>query len=240
MTAAMPTRLICQPWITVADLPESKPALDDDTWEDLCWQASEMLYVWSGRQYSGGCASTVVLDTPPGATGGACRYRWVDPWLPRGDRGVREPVVAKLLDAPVTSIDTVQIGDIELIHGDDYDADLPVGMVWRTSRRTWPTDGTARITYRHGLVPPIGGQRAATLLALELGKSWTGAKCNLPKRIETISREGLTVNLAVALQGWRTGIWDIDAWLLSVNPHMLSRRARAWSPDVVHTRRSTA
>lgn len=237
-----PTRLLCSPWITLADLPADKPALDDATWEDLCWQASEMLYVWSGKQFSGGCASTVILDKPPETHSRhiPLLWRWESPWLPRGFRGVQEPVVARLLDSPVTSIDQVLIGSTELVEDVDYHAELPVGKVWRADYRCWPTDGTASITYRHGLQPPIGGQRAAALLAVELGKSWSGAKCNLPKRIESITREGLTVNLATALQGWRTGIWDIDAWLLSVNPHMLSRRASAWSPDSVHVRRSPA
>jgi hypothetical protein len=223
--------------VTIADLPDNKPDLSDEVFEDLCWQASELLYSWSGRQFNGGCHSTVVLDTPPGASGSAYCWRdWEDPWVPRGARSVGSRVVASLPDAPVTSIEMVMVDGVELTTA-EYIAELPAGLIHRVGGAEWPT-GT-RVTYSHGLMPPIGGQRAAVLLALELGRSWTGAKCNLPKRIESISREGITINLAVAMQGWRTGIWDIDAWLHSVNPSMMTRRASAWSPDALHTRRTT-
>lgn len=237
MTA--PTRLIAAPWVTIADLPESRPAIDDDTWTDLCWQASELLYLWSGKQFPGEATSTVVLETSPGASGHSFCWRdWDEPWVPRGVRGIRDAVVARLPDAPVKSISQLTIDDTALTVDVDYFAELPAGLIWRTNHLAWPTDGTTRVTYTHGMAPPIGGKRAATLLALELGRSWTGAKCNLPRRIESVTREGISINLAVALQGWRTGIWDIDAWLHSVNPNMMSRRARAWSPDVTHARRT--
>lgn len=234
-----PSRLICRPWITLADLPDAKPALDDDVWEDLTWQASELLYTWSGRQYSGGCTSTVVLDTPAGAAGSATPcWHWQDSWTPsRSDRGVRAQVVALLPDSPVTSIETVSIGDVELVAEDDYVAELPAGLVTRTGGLEWPADGTARITYTHGIMPPIGGQRSAALLAVELGKSWSGGKCRLPERVTNVSRQGLSYDLAGADSGWGTGIWSIDSWLLSVNPHKQSRRASAWSPDAAHARR---
>lgn len=242
-----PTRAVCTPWATSADLPESKPVLDDDTWSDLLWQSSELLYLWSGRQYSGGCTTTVVFDIPPGAQDRATPYwfrwgdpwvdPWMDPWIPRGLRRVRDQKVALLPDPPVTSIVDVTIDGVALVAETDYIAELPAGLVRRVGDTHWPTDGTARITYTHGIAPPLGGQRAAVLLAIELGKSWTGQKCALPKRVETITREGLSIGMATTMNGWRTGIWDIDAWIASVNPHMMSRRASAWSPDAIHARR---
>ncbi len=238
MTA--PTRLICAPWVTLADLPASKPTLDDDTWEDLTWAASELLYTWSGRQYSGGCTSTVVLDTPPGAAGAQpCWHHWEDPWVPRGRRGVRATVVALLPDSPVTSVDMVTIGTTDLVAGVDYTVELPVGMVTRTGGREWPTDGSARITYRHGIMPPIGGQRAAAMFTVELGKAWSGGKCELPKRVQSVVRQGLSYDMSSTQSGWGTGLWEIDSWLLSVNPNRLMRRSSAWSPDKLHARRTT-
>lgn len=237
------TQLVCAPWVTIADLPASRPTLDDDTWGDLLMQASEMLYVWSGRQFSGDCASTVVLEHPPGAeqhTMPFWRY-WDGPWLPPWPawdyRGVRDEVVARLPDPPVTAISSLTIDDVEQVPDVDYIAELPAGLIWRTQFLRWPLDGTVKVSYTHGALPPIGGKRATVLLAVELGKSWAGQKCNLPRRIETIAREGINISLATSLGGWRTGIWDIDAWLDSVNPSRLSKRASAWSPDSPHARR---
>lgn len=233
-----PTRAVCTPWATSADLPDSKPTLDDDTWDDLLVQASELLYLWSGRQYPGGCTSTVVLDTPPGARGSAtpCWRNWEDPWIPRGDRGGRDRVVALLPDPPVTAVTEVTIDDVALIADTDYVAELPVGLVRRAGDAAWPIG--ARITYTHGLVPPIGGQRAAVQLALELGKFWATGKCKLPERVTSVTRQGLSYEMGPADAGWGTGIWSIDSWLSSVNPNRMTRRASAWSPDAIHARRA--
>lgn len=245
MTAPTPTRLVCAAWCGLADLPSSKPVLDDDTWDDLCWQASEMLYLWSGKQYSGGCSSTVIFETPPGSDGtdpDSLLWRYLldswaawgywSPWGVQGSRGVREKVVALLPDAPITAITSVLDENAVAV---DYVAELPAGVIYRQDGCPWEPGTT--ISYTHGIAPPVGGKRAAILLATELGKSWTGAKCNLPKRIETVTRQGLTVN--VASVEWGTGIWDIDAWLRSVNPRQLMRRASAWSPDAARLRRTT-
>lgn len=234
-----PTRLICQPWASLVDLESwpNKPELDDDTWDDLLWMASEMLYLWSAKQYSGGCHSTVSLEFRQSSTS------WCSPWdvsdraIGQARDGVRQQVVARLPDAPVTGIESV-VGpdDTVYIRGVDFTADYSSGLIRRTSGY-W-RHGTT-VTYTHGLIPPIGGVRACIALTAELGKLWTGGKCNLPKRVESISREGITIGLVSSLQGWRTGLWDIDAWLASSNPRMMAKRASAWSPDVPYGRRIT-
>lgn len=243
MTA--PTRLISAPWATVADLPDTRPTLSDDTWDDLLWSASELLYLWSGKQFNGSAASMVTLTAPPDSSSdyelmwrGWGMSPWGDPWVsPWGSRRGREQVVAKLPDAPVTGVSSVVLDSAELTPGVDYTLDLPAGLITLRDELCW--DKGAQVTYTHGIAPPIGGKRAAVLLAIELGKSWTGQKCALPKRVETITREGLTIGMATTLNGWRTGLWDIDAWISSVNPHMMARRASAWSPDKLRARRTT-
>lgn len=239
MTTPAPTRLITAPWCGLADLPDTKPTLDDDVWDDLCWQSSELLYLWSGKQFPGAGASTVVYDVPPRTHENLVDPFWFyevsagvyDPWR---FRCVGEKVVALLPDAPVTEVTSVvdKVGNPI-----DFVAELPAGTIYRADGRGWRR-GT-KITYSHGIAPPVGGMRAAILLAVELGKSWSGQKCNLPKRIETVTREGLSLSFVNSLGGWRTGIWDIDAWISSVNPHQMSRRASAWSPDAPRLRRTT-
>ncbi len=235
-----PTRLICQPWASLGDLSAwpKRPALDDDTWEDLLWMSSEMLYLWAGKLYSGGCESRVIFEFSSDCV------NWLDATVPgvlpvlQVQRGVRHQVVARLPDAPVTGISSVTAPDgEEYVRGVDYSADYASGLIKRLDGKRW-VNGTT-VTYNHGLLPPIGGMRACVALTIELGKMWAGDKCNLPKRVESISREGITIGLVSSLQGWRTGLWDIDAWLASVNPYMMPKRATAWSPDVPYGRRTT-
>lgn len=241
---ATPTRLLCAPWIVPDDLPATRPALDDAQWTELCWQATEQLYLLSGRQYAGECTSTVLLDAPP-RDGGDCWPVWrpVAGWpiTTTPVRPVREGyVVVSLPDPPVTSVDEVVIGSDPVA----YQVQLPAGLVWLDDGRPWPTDGTAALTYRHGIAPPTGGVQSAITLAMELGKARTDpGNCKLPKRITNLQREGVTVSLLDAgehLDEWRTGLLDVDGWLRSVNPHKISRRASAWSPDRPRTRKVTS
>lgn len=244
MTA--PTRLLCAPWCTEADLPATRATLPDGTsWDEVCWQSSELLYQFSGRQFAGECTSSVVLELPRrgGGGGDVPVWRpdggWPTGWLPV--RPVREAyVVVALPDPPVTGVDTVTVS------GDPFTAWtawFPSGHLERTDGRSWPLDGSVRVTYRHGVPAPSGGVASAVTLALELGKAQAGdASCKLPRRITQVQREGVTVALMDVgehLDKQRTGLLDVDTWLTSVNPHRLSRRARAWSPDMPRTRKVT-
>ena len=239
MTA--PTRLICAPWITPDDLPAQRPAVDDSVWAELCWQASEQLYQLSWRQYAGECTSTVILDAPPRDRGcGWPVWRPVAGWpvTAQPARPVREGyVVVSLPDPPITNVDEVMIGSDPVT----YHAELPGGLVWLDDSRPWPLDGTAAITYRHGIGPPTGGVQSAVSLTLELGKARVDpGNCKLPKRITNLQREGVTVAMLDAgehLDKHRTGLLDVDAWLDSVNPNRLVRRTSAWSPDRPRTRK---
>ncbi|MDN5919193.1 MAG: hypothetical protein L0I76_29555 [Pseudonocardia sp.] len=242
MTA--PTRLICAPWVIPDELPEARPALTDEAWLELCWQASETLYSFSGRQFAGVCESTVVLDGPrrPGGRG------W-PVWRPDGGwpvgaapvRPVREGyVVVSLPDPPVTGIVSVTVDGTVFA---SWTVWLPAGQLERSDGRAWPLDGSTRVTYSHGIPPPTGGVRSATVLALELGKAAAGdGNCKLPKRITNMQREGVTVSLMDAGESadkQRTGLLDVDTWLATVNPHRLARRASVWSPDRPRTRKVT-
>lgn len=246
---AAPTRLIHAPWVSLVDLPDDRPNLGTDsdaTWAELCWRASELLYELSGRQWAGEAAATVVLDAPARSGGGDCWPVWrpVVGW-PAGTllptRPVREGnVVVALPDPPITAVDTVVAG------GDPFTAWtawLPVGHLERTDGRPWPLDGTVAVTFRHGLAPPSGGVAAALDLTLELGKAQPGAageKCRLPGRTTSVQREGVTIAVVTddeLYRQQRTGLPEVDRWLMSVNPHRMTRRLSAWSPDMPRTRR---
>lgn len=103
--------------------------------------------------------------------------------------------------------------------------------IMRTNGESWPTcqdlgaasdavsgvAGTWQITVLSGFPVPAGGAIAAGILACEFAKACTGiGECRLPKRIQTISRNGVTVGFQDMFEGLgdlRTGIWEIDAFI---------------------------
>ena len=229
------TRLICTPWAGVNDLPENRPDVPEADYEDLLWQASETLYAFSGRQFGGPCESAAVVPARHGrldpdvfaasqVAGSSARV-----WAARRDDAVLLP------GAPVTAVTSVVDAAGEPLEG--WDPVLPVGRVHFTG--DWPAG--AVITYTHGLAPPIGGKRSAVLLAVEIAKAWVGDRnCKLPRRIESVAREGVTVSLLNTFQSLdqqKTGLWEVDAWLASCNPHRLIGRPTVWSPDRPRARR---
>lgn len=237
------TKLLCKPWADLNDLPGQRPpAITDNTeWEGLLWQASELLYTLSGRQFSGECESAVTLRE---IRAGVCGWSdYGDAWswgafrVPWGGSGKR---MVALPDPPVTSITSVKIGGID-VDPDIYTAKLPAGLLER--RGTWPQDGTLEVVYSHGIQPPIGGTNSAVLLAAELAKAYKGDNtCKLPQRLANVSREGVTVAFLdnfESLKDMRTGLYPVDLWLTSVNPKGLTRRARVWIPGTARPQRTT-
>lgn len=71
-----------------------------------------------------------------------------------------------------------------------------------------------------GTPVPAGGQIAAAALAEELAKAVSGADdCALPQRVQTITRQGVTVGMMDGMEDLddgRTGLWIVDSWVSSV------------------------
>lgn len=238
--ATSPTRLIAAPWATIADLPASRAEAYDPDYEELLWQASETLYLLTGRQWPGQSTVTRRLVAVAG------RYTWtvaeqlaaaawpVAPTWRARDTGTGWRTL-QLPDSPVTAVDEVLV-DGQAV---DVEAQLPVGLIARRDGQPWPRAG-AEVTYTRGLPPPAGGRTSTILLTVELGKAWARDKtCRLPANATTVSREGITVtsiDKAEFLDKGRIGIPEIDQWITSVNPRRLQRRARVWSPDTAGRR----
>ena len=89
------------------------------------------------------------------------------------------------------------------------------------------------IDYGRGVAVPVGGQVSAGILANELAKAACGDKsCALPRRVQTIARQGVTIAMLDAfddIDKGHTGIWTIDSWLASVTKPV--RRSTVLSPD---------
>ena len=95
-------------------------------------------------------------------------------------------------------------------------------------------DGTWGIEYLQGEPVPPGGELMAGLLAQEFAKSVCGDdSCRLPRRVSSIQRQGVVIGILDNFTGLKeglTGIFEIDAWIMSQTKPR--RRAVVRSPDV--------
>lgn len=121
------------------------------------------------------------------------------------------------------------------------------GLVWcpTTQSGTWLARrrGTVyftgnSVTYSYGAEPPLGGIKAAAVLACQLALSADPAalrdgRCRLPKRVTTISRQGVTLAIldtfSVFADGL-TGIPEVDLWISTVRYGETHRRATMSDP----------
>jgi hypothetical protein len=257
--AAPRTAMLCGPWASVADLPESM--LGDkapDQWERWLLVASEILFGLSGEQWRGvGCTFSAELrGHPPEQGSGAWPYYrswgmtntspayWWYPlgavaWFPIYREVVPRPYAVRLPHDEVTEILSVTV------NGTALDPSL-----YRLARGNWleRTDGLAWgqwfdqtvVSYSYGRPPPESGVQAVIVLANEIGKAECGDKdCRLPKRVTSITRQGVSIAVIDSMDFFKigkTGLADVDMWLTSVNPKARRRRAQVWSPDIPRMR----
>lgn len=242
-------------------LPEplaSLPASGVATFEEM---AATYLWDWTGRKY-GQCEVTLRpcrqecwegRSTFWGGSGGPLRGGL--PFTPAlirgqwynlgcgtcGDTCGCGSTQALRLPGPIASVGEVQIDGIVLDPA-AYRVDNGRFLV-RQDGDLWPTcqdmnlmlgqPDTWGVTYTKGYAVPKGGQVAAGLLANELAKAACNDKtCGLPRRVQSITRQGVTVAVLDAfddIDEGHTGIWLIDSWVASVVRR--PRRMRVLSPD---------
>ena len=151
---------------------------------------------------------------------------------------------ALVLPGPVSEIISVHLGGkllprdswhfvnetLYLLEGVWPDRNNAIGDLLDSESGAWA------ITYMRGYSVPEGGQIAAGILACELAKAFArDSSCQLPSRVQSITREGVTMAILdefSSLGEGRTGIWQIDAWLASVNTPRSSGPS-VWSPDMI-------
>jgi hypothetical protein len=247
--------VLCSAWATEADVPEAiraEMAITGSEWSRALMIASEILWALSGRRwYGGGCMEEAYLrSTPPRPGTGAWPYheswgdcgcwlqaQWINgypiapfggPWAHTGGA-----YAVKLPRDIVTEITSVTI------NGNSFTSYNLTRSGWleRIDGRSWDLcSGTTVVTYRHGEPPPLGGVQAAVTLAIELARDmYNVGKCRLPKRLTTVTRQGVTVDIADSLDILKeggTGLTSVDLWLRSVNPEARPQRAGVWSPDL--------
>lgn len=114
----------------------------------------------------------------------------------------------------------------------------------RLNGQAWPVSqdlalplsaaGTFGVTYRRGVAVPVALNNAAGIYACELAAARTGGECRLPDRIQSISRQGVSVDLVGPddyLDKGRTGLADVDQVIVSYNPRGLASPPRVLTLD---------
>lgn len=100
----------------------------------------------------------------------------------------------------------------------------------RTDGEAWPCcqnlaapltePDTFGVRFTWGEPVPEGGIVAAAIYACQIARSWCGQECELPSRVASITRQGVTATFASQGQlsrGGYTGVEVVDTWIRAVN-----------------------
>lgn len=225
-------------------LPIAETEIDTQQQTDAEDLAVSVLWSLSGRQF-GVCPVIARPCRQPCNTMTAEYYAGVPygaPWFPVWDgtnwRNVScgcgpkcswvAPNVVHLVSSgqPVQSVVEVVIAG-EVLDEANYalEGDLlyRIGADWPTQDMTQPLDqpGTWSVTYMRGNPPPPGTAKLVGLLAREFLMACSGGKCRLPRRVKSVTRQGVSYDMVDPVDIYKdgkTGIPEIDLWLAAVNP----------------------
>jgi hypothetical protein len=245
--------VLCAAWASPADVPESRrDLLSNEQWERVLMIASEILFYLSGSQWFGqGCTETVTLRSRPPAPGtaswpysrtwghcscwssGVISAGYLYPPPPGVWVGTHLSPMAVRLPRQHVTVTSVTLNGQPFT---DYRVN-GAGWLERTDGRAWSVcDDTTEVEYTFGAPPPVSGIQAAVELAVELALAQVGdSACRLPKRVQTVTRQGISITMLDAqefLKEGRTGLYFVDLFLITVNPAGLRRNASVWSPDL--------
>jgi hypothetical protein len=253
---------LCSPWVDstaiAARSDMADVAADAATLDAACLDASSLLYALSGRQFPGVCTATVrPVDYPYGCThvtalrdGLASGRLTLDSWTAATGGGFCGDGGLDLGLYPIRSAISVKING-QVLDPSTYRVDgerwlvRPDVLFWPTAQRLDlpdSADGTFSVTVQFGADPPAHGVSAAARLAAELAKDRTpGATSGLPRRVTNVTRQGVSVTAIDPMTYMRdglVGIYEVDAFLTSVNPHRQTAPPLVWSPDLPRRRRT--
>lgn len=96
--------------------------------------------------------------------------------------------------------------------------------------------GTMSVTLTYGRPVPELVRLAAGEFACQLIKACVGAPCQLPQRLTSLSRQGVSMSFLDPMDfidKGKTGIYLVDMAIKIYNPNMLMQRARVYSPDTI-------
>jgi len=221
--------------------------------------ASNLLWAMSGRKYTG---ETVVTERytctlrnnrmgPSDRTNSPVLFGGDVYNIPSGDYdeyseltadGLSPDARIRLRGRPVTQIISMRNKNGDILDPSSYylvdhsTIHIRAGTPW--------TPCNVEITYKYGIPVPVAGKMAARKLAIEFARLWAGDEmCELPQRVTSVSRQGVSYTILdnqEFIDELRTGLYEIDLFLKTVNPDNARRRSRVFSVDAPRARKYTA
>lgn len=242
-----PTAPKCPLWVQPEQLGTAAGVVSGDTeLRRACIVATELLYVASGRRF---CPRSVTIrphrlnrDCYCNTTLGERTLIAREGYAGCGCSGAAELVIP----GGLTAVSSITIDGAVLAPG-AYVV-LDGRRIVRVDGKPWPccqplstpadSAGSWSVTYTAGEAPPETGVVAAIELAGEIAKFLGGdTTCRLPRRLQTITRQGVTMALVDTqdfLDKGRLGLPMCDYFLTYYGaPTRSGRRARIASPDSV-------
>lgn len=254
-----PSGETCSNWATGEDLRGRCADLvfEPEDIEEAMQAASHILYELSGRQFPGICSAVVRPCARPKSSsivGYANNVLWRGSCGCTDLCGLSTRARISLDPYPVTSVSAVKVDGVLLTADEFYVLErkyLVRNADSDGNNDGWPCcqrldldsteEGTFEVTFSYGRNPPVAGKRAAATLACELlllSKPSEEKHCRLPQRVQTVTRQGVSMVLIDPLdvfdQG-KTGIPEIDLWLKAVNPRNLRGPAMVVTPETFRT-----
>lgn len=257
----------CEPWdfISCCELPVGSEAVSGT----MLQAASAVLWSLSGRQYGlctvtlRPCRRECSGDVSEffwNSWGDGGRYprpvffngQWLNIVCGGCGSGCSCTVLSEaILPAPVHDITEVKLNGSVVVTG-SYRLDNNRILV-RTDGGTWPycqdiaaadtEDNTWSVTARFGIDVPTLGKIAVGELMCELTKACVGDdSCILPAPVQSLSRQGVDMTFLDPSQVFadgKTGLYQSDLFIQSVNPTGLKSRSRVYDVDRPEVRRLT-
>lgn len=153
------------------------------------------------------------------------------------------------LPTPVHRIVEVKVDGVPLVTGAYHVDDNR--LLLRTDGLEWPmcnnlnlldTEvGTWSVTAEFGIPVPEGGAWAVGELACEFIRALKGDDCRLPQSVTQLVRQNVTISfpqITELLKERVTGLYLVDMFLATWNPHKLVTRSGVYSVDGALARRS--
>lgn len=146
------------------------------------------------------------------------------------------------LAAPVGRVYEVKVDGVAIpatsyrVDGDRLVWTGPGDCPWPTCQDLTKADtevGTFSVKYLNAHYPDKLAQYAAGVLAQEFAKACSGTKCRLPANVTSVSRQGISYEIAAGtFPTGTTGIREVDAWIGLWNPDARRQASTVWSPDI--------